>query len=180
VALYIIQTRATNGLVSLDTIGRAAFSYDFNCLSGDPHPLADALDGLTNNENSLASFYMRALFWIFPSILSIGKKGEMIRKAQKELGEIALRMWKDAKVAGDRNGTALMSLMCEWNSRLLTKAERFCLFLIHAVKAHADSGQQMSEEHAVDQMRTIISAGYETVSATVAVRFSMTHAPSVY
>jgi hypothetical protein len=93
-------------------VGLAAFSYDFNCLSGEPHTLAEALDGLTNNENKLSSFYMRALFWIFPSILSIGKKGEMIRQTKLELGEIASRMWKDAKVAGDTEGRNLMALMC--------------------------------------------------------------------
>lgn len=97
--------------VSLDTIGLAAFAYDFNCLSGRPHPLAEALDGLTNNENKRSSFYMRALFWIFPSILSIGKKGQMIRKTKTELGQIASDMWNDAKVAGDPNGRNLMSLM---------------------------------------------------------------------
>jgi len=95
----------------LDTVSRAAFSYDFNCLSGEPHPLAEALDGLTNNENKLSSFYMRALFWLFPSILTIGKKGEMIRRTKHELGEIALKMWKDAKIAGDVNAKNLMSIM---------------------------------------------------------------------
>jgi hypothetical protein len=117
VDIFVFQTQVFDGPVSLDTIGRAAFSYDFNYLSGEPHPLADALDGLTNNENSPASFYMRALFWIFPAILSIGKKGEMIRKTRKELGEIALCMWKDAKVAGDPNGKTLMSLMRELNAQ---------------------------------------------------------------
>lgn len=96
----------------LDTIGRAAFSYDFNCLSGEHHALAETLDGLTNNENKRSSFYMRALFWIFPSILSIGEKGEMIRRSKRELGEIASKMWKDAKIAGDVDGRNLMALMC--------------------------------------------------------------------
>jgi hypothetical protein len=98
---------------SLDTVGRAAFSYDFNCLAGTPHSLAEALDGLTNNENKLSSFYMRALFWIFPSILSIGKKGQMIRDTKRELGEIASKMWKDAKIAGDAEGRNVMSVMCK-------------------------------------------------------------------
>jgi hypothetical protein len=100
-------------LPSLDTVGLAAFSYDFDSLSGKAHSLSEALDGLTNNENNLSSFYMRALFWLFPSILSIGKKGEMIRKTKKELGDIASRMWKDAKVAGDPHKKNVMSLMCK-------------------------------------------------------------------
>lgn len=64
----------------------------------------------------MSSFYMRALFWIFPSILSIGKKGEMIRRTKQELGEIASNMWRDAKVAGDSEGRTLMALMRNYNS----------------------------------------------------------------
>ncbi|KAF5377225.1 hypothetical protein D9615_006348 [Tricholomella constricta] len=143
-----IEIEVTNwaGRFALDTIGRAAFSFDFNCLSGEPHALAETLDGLTNNENKLSSFYMRALFWIFPSILSIGKKGEMIRRTKQELGEIASKMWKDAKIAGDCEDRTLMALM---------------------LKADQASGQRMNEEEIVSQMRTTISAGYETVSAMV-------------
>jgi len=44
---------------------------------------------------------MRALFWIFPAILSIGKKGEMIKEVKHQLGVIASKMWKDAKIVGD-------------------------------------------------------------------------------
>ncbi|THU91655.1 cytochrome P450 [Dendrothele bispora CBS 962.96] len=134
------------GRFALDTVGRAAFSYDFNCLSGEPHPLADALDGLTNNENKLSSFYMRALFWLFPSILSIGKKGEMIRRSKHELGEIAVKMWKDAKIAGDMSEKNLMAMM---------------------LKADASGLTFQDEAHLVAQMRTVISAGYETVSSVV-------------
>ncbi|KAG6857610.1 hypothetical protein H0H87_010178 [Tephrocybe sp. NHM501043] len=135
------------GRFALDTIGRAAFSYDFDCLSGGRHTLAEALDGLTNSENNLSSFYMRALFWIFPSILNIGKKGEMIRRTKQELGDIASKMWREAKIAGDEQGRTLMDLML--------KADRL-------------SGTGMNEEEIVSQMRTTISAGYETVSAVVA------------
>lgn len=95
----------------IDAIGRTALSHDFDCLSGAPHALADALDGLTNNENSLASFYMRALFWIFPSILNIGKKGQMIKQTRRELGEIATRLWRDAKAVGNSDDKNLISLM---------------------------------------------------------------------
>jgi hypothetical protein len=76
-----------------------------------------ALDGLTNNENKLSSFYMRALFWMFPSILSVGKKGKMIRRVKAELGAIACKMWQDAKSAIDARSNdddkTLMALMCK-------------------------------------------------------------------
>ncbi|KAJ7169429.1 cytochrome P450 [Mycena filopes] len=152
-----VEIEVTNwaGRFALDTVARAAFSYDFNLLSGEPDALAEALDGLTNNENKLSSFYMRALFWVFPPILSVGKKGEMIRKVKAELGAIASKMWRDAKVALDshsiENDKTVMALM-----RKLT------------LKADAVSGQQLHEDEIVAQMRTVLSAGYETVSAIVA------------
>ncbi|KAF8922183.1 cytochrome P450, partial [Mucidula mucida] len=138
-----VEIEITNwaGRYALDTVGRAAFSHDFNCLNGESHALAESLHGLTNNENKLSSFYMRALFWIFPSILSIGAKGEMIRKSKLELGAISRKMWQDAKIVGDERKN-IMSAMLKF-------------------------GDSMTEEEVVSQMRTIISAGYEPVSGTV-------------
>ncbi|KAJ7823584.1 cytochrome P450, partial [Mycena olivaceomarginata] len=107
-----VEIEVTNwaGRFALDTVARATFSYDFD---------SSALDGLTNNENKLSSFYMRALFWIFPS---------MIRRVKAELGAIACKMWRDAKTSLDAHSTeddkTLMALM--------------------------------------SQMRTVLSAGYET------------------
>ncbi|KAJ7022072.1 cytochrome P450 [Mycena alexandri] len=148
---FPLQLLTCISMFSLDTVARAAFSYDFNLLSGEPNALAEALDGLTNNENKLSSFYMRALFWVFPAILSIGKKGEMIRRVKAELGAIACQMWRDAKIALDAHSTdndkTLMALM---------------------LKADTMSSQQLHEDEIVAQMRTVLSAGYETVSAIVA------------
>ncbi|PPQ64763.1 hypothetical protein CVT26_002707 [Gymnopilus dilepis] len=135
------------GRFALDTICRAAFTYDFDCLSGHPNELASALDGLTNNEHRLSSFYMRALFWLIPSILFIGKKGQMIRKVKFELGAIASRMWKEARVAGDQDGNTLLANM---------------------LRLELGSNEPMDEEFIISQMRTVISAGYETVSAVLA------------
>ncbi|KAF8898335.1 cytochrome P450 [Infundibulicybe gibba] len=134
---------------------RAAFTYDFDCLAGEPHPLAEALDGLTNNENKASSFYMRALFWIFPSILSIGKKGEMIRRTKQELGDIASKMWREVKVTGETTDKTVMALMLK-----------------------ADGS--MSEEQIVAQMRSTISAAYETVSAVIAwVLYELSRHPTI-
>ncbi|KAJ7225974.1 cytochrome P450 [Mycena pura] len=146
-----VEVEMTNwaGRFALDTVARATFSYDFDLLSGEPNALVEALDGLTNNEHKASSFYMRALFWNFPWILSVGKKGEMIRKTKVELGNIARKMWRDAQ-ALDAQATdekTLMALM---------------------LKADAASDQRLHEDEMVAQMRTILSAGYETVSATVA------------
>ncbi|KAF8640554.1 hypothetical protein AX17_000216 [Amanita inopinata Kibby_2008] len=134
------------GRFALDTVARAAFSHDFDCLSGRPHSLAETLDRLTNTENRVTSFYMRALFWLFPSILMIGKKGEMIRRTKHELGKIGAMMWQDAKIAGDSEGRTVMA---------------------HMLRADRASHLKMDDEQIVAQMRTTISAGYETVSAVI-------------
>lgn len=149
------------GRFALGAVTLAAFDYDLNCLSGGPHALAEALDGLTNNENKASSFYMRALFWIAPAVLMIGEKGRMIRQSKAELGAIASRMWRDAKAGenatagGDANGE-------KWGDR---KGRNLIATML---KGAAASGGQLTEDEVVDQMRTTISAGYETVSAIVA------------
>ncbi|KAL1704429.1 cytochrome P450 [Schizophyllum commune] len=135
------------GRFALDAVARAAFDYDLDCLAGTPHALAESLDGLTNNEANASSFYMRALFWLFPSILMIGEKGRMIRRSKAELGAIASKMWRDARAGGDSHGRNLIATM---------------------LKVAEASGSQLREEQVIDQMRTTISAGYETVSAIVA------------
>lgn len=56
---------------------------------------------------------MRALFWIFPSILFIGKKGEMIREVKRQLGAEARRMWNDTKKLQDSGNQTLMANMRE-------------------------------------------------------------------
>jgi hypothetical protein len=100
---------------------RAAFTYDFDFLSYDktpPNSLAGVLDGLTNSEHNKSSFYMRALFWLFPPILNIGKKGEMIRRTKQELGSIGSRMWHDAKAVGDHEGRTMMAFMRKYLTSL--------------------------------------------------------------
>ncbi|KAH7883794.1 cytochrome P450 [Phlebopus sp. FC_14] len=143
-----IEMASWAGRFALDTIGRAAFSYDFACLNGQPNILAETLDGLTNHEKSRSSFYMRALFWMAPWILHIGKKGQLIRKTRQELGVLATNILKDAQIVNDPNSKNLMSF--------ILRADKLAI------------ARQMDEEQVAAQMRTIISAGYEPVSATIA------------
>jgi cytochrome P450 len=108
---------------------------------------------------------MRALFWIFPSVLSIGKKGEMIKRTKRELGDIASHMWRDAKVVGDLEDRTVMALM----RKKITFSVLIPMLTTYTVKADRASGHSMTENEVVSQMRTTISAGYETVSAIVSV-----------
>ncbi|KAG9314552.1 cytochrome P450 [Chiua virens] len=133
---------------ALDTIGRAAFSHDFGCLNGRPHALVNALDSLTNHEKTRWTFYTRALFWLVPGILHFGKKGRLIRKTRKELGDLAMFILRDARVNNDPDTKSFMSFMLREDRSSGT----LCL----------------DDEQVAAQMRTIISAGFEPVSATIA------------
>ncbi|KAI9572767.1 cytochrome P450 [Boletus coccyginus] len=136
------------GRFALDTIGRAAFSHDFSCLDGQPHALVNALDSLTNYEKTRWTFYMRALFWFAPWILHFGKKGHLIRKTREELGELAMFILRDAKISNDPDSKSLMSFMLR--------------------EDRSSATPYLDDEQVAAQMRTIISAGYEPVSATIA------------
>lgn len=109
---------------------------------------------------------MRALFWLVPSILHIGTKGRLIRQTRKELGNLVSDILKDAKVVNDPNNRTLLSHLCMYHP-LLQAATLIGMFLVRTDKK--SGAQQMDEEQIAAQMRTIISAGYETVSATITV-----------
>jgi hypothetical protein len=169
--------RLITSVARLDTVGRAAFSYDFGCLSGEPHALAEALDGLTNNEHRLSSFYMRALFWIFPAVLNTGTKGQMIKRVKQELGEIAAKMWRESRLVEDKDSQTLMANIGKAYHSFQSLSEITNFFM--AVKYDETSPEPMDEEQIVCQMRSIISAGYETVSAIAAVRVHVSWNPDV-
>lgn len=115
---------------SLDNIGLAGFSYNFNSISGDSNPLAVSLEALTNSAENFTSFVMKALFFTFPSILKSmstafcpplfweanlflvpSEKGKLIRNTRQKFGEVAINMWNEAKAGGKAEGNTLMDSM---------------------------------------------------------------------
>ena len=151
-------------------MARAAFSYDLGCLSGDPYSLTQTFNDLTNNEDRLSSFYMRALFWLFPPILMIGKKGRIIRRVRSELGKIGALMWRDARIVGDAGDNTLLAHMCK--AHLCPCSPDLNAYLVRADQL---SVVKLDEEQVLAQMRTTVSAGYETVSAVISVSNFHTH-----
>ncbi|KAF8588472.1 cytochrome P450 [Ramaria rubella] len=146
---------------SLDSIGLAGFSYDFNSISGDSNPLAAALEALTNSADNFSSFVMKALFFTFPSILKIpSEKGKYIHNTREELGHVATRMWNEAKAGGNDEGKTLMSFMIKADNMAGTDA--------------------MSKEEIPAQLRTLVQAGYETVGcATAWILYELARHPEV-
>lgn len=112
------------------------------------------------------------MFWVFPAVLSFGRKGKMIKEVKHQLGIIASKMWKDAKTNCDSEDEdkSLLSNMRNTNSSIaiffrLSDSQ-------DVVRTAKSSTVSMTEEEIVSQMRTVISAGYETVSAVIAASFT--------
>lgn len=139
--------------LSLDVIGLIGFSYDFqSCLGEKLHPVAEALERLTNSSASFSAFVMKALVWQFPSILRMpSEKGKYIVRNREALGDIASTVWQQATEAGD-DGSADNTLL----SRLIKE------------NRNKNPAERMDENEIRDQIRTLISAGYETVSCIMA------------
>jgi hypothetical protein len=78
-----------------------------------PHSLIEAFNNLTNNEDRGSSFHMRVLFWLFPPILIMGKKGKIMRSVKRTLGKIGALMWRDAKIVGVTENNTLLAHMCK-------------------------------------------------------------------
>ncbi|KAF8525239.1 cytochrome P450 [Hysterangium stoloniferum] len=131
---------------SLDTIGLAGFSYEFNSVSNTENKLSSSLESLTNSADNFASFVIKALFFTFPGILKLpSQKARYINSTRKELGKAATDMWNQAKAAGNIEDRTLMSLMMK-----------------------ADGADAMTQEEIATQLRTLVQAGYETVGCELA------------
>ncbi|KAH7104721.1 cytochrome P450 [Auriculariales sp. MPI-PUGE-AT-0066] len=139
--------------LSLDNIGSIGFSIDFGSLENEKlHPVAEALDHLTNSSTSFAAFAMKALVWQFPQILRMpSEKGNYIRSNKKALGDIASNVWNSASAANEdeQDGSTLLSRLIQENH-------------------NKDPRERLEESEIRDQIATLISAGYETVSCIMA------------
>lgn len=102
----------------------------------------------------------------------------MIRRTKQELGAIASTMWRDAKTAGETDGKTMLAVMCK-NGFLYQIKTLFADFtFILPVKADTGARRHLNEEQVIAQMRTVISAGYETVSAVAAVSSNIVYLQS--
>ncbi|EJD46995.1 cytochrome P450 [Auricularia subglabra TFB-10046 SS5] len=140
--------------MSLDSIGLAGFSYDFETLTSKAlAPLAAALDALTDSSGFVTSFSayaVHAFMMTVPAVLRIpGKRTDKMRATRDMLGEITGSMWRDAEKAGDgAGGKTILDI--------LMRADRA-----------RDVEHHMSEEQIAAEMMTLIFAGYETTSCVI-------------
>ena len=89
----------------------------------------------------------------------------MIRQVRSVLGDIANQLWRDAKIAGANDKTFMSIMRKGFANMCIQHCSRFSSVNAESVV----SSQHMTEEEIASQLRSVIQAAYEPVSATIAV-----------
>ncbi|KAI6169881.1 cytochrome P450 [Pisolithus thermaeus] len=134
----------------LDSFGIAGLSYDFNSLNGKPNPMISVLDSFSEGVPPSAFSIAVTVFILFlPIAMHIPThRNQMFGRLHKRMTELCDALIDNAnanKDAGEHGSTI----------DLLLRAE------------DEDSGQRISREEVLSQLRTMFIASYETTSMTM-------------
>ncbi|KAI6105300.1 cytochrome P450 [Pisolithus croceorrhizus] len=134
----------------LDAFGIAGFSYDFNSLNGKPNPMISVLDSFADGmPQSAFSIAVAVLILFFPIAMHIPtQRNQMFDRLHKRMTELCDALIDNANAnrdAGEHASTI----------NLLLRAE------------DEDSGQRISREEVLSQLRTLLIASYETTAMTM-------------
>ncbi|KAI6100332.1 cytochrome P450 [Pisolithus sp. B1] len=135
---------------SLDSFGIAGLSYDFNSLNGKPNPMISVLDSFSEGvPQSAFSIAVTVFILFFPIAMHIPThRNQMFGRLHKRMTELCDALIDNANAnrdAGEHGSTI----------DLLLRAE------------DEDSGQRISREEVLSQLRTMFIASYETTSMTM-------------
>ncbi|KAI5999039.1 cytochrome P450 [Pisolithus marmoratus] len=138
--------------VSLDSFGIAGFSYDFGSLDGKPNSMISVLDafGAPSTPNIWDNFvHLLSLF--FPIVLNVPtSRGKMVAKLSARMSEMCDVLIDTTTKERDRGSNEQGSTIS-----LLLKAE------------DEDSGQRLTREEILAQIRVLLIASYETTAITM-------------
>ncbi|KAI6105296.1 cytochrome P450 [Pisolithus croceorrhizus] len=134
----------------LDSFGIAGLSYDFNSLNGKPNPMISVLDSFSEGvPQSAFSIAVTVFILFFPIAMHIPThRNQMFGRLHKRMTELCDALIDNANAnrdAGEHGSTI----------DLLLRAE------------DEDSGQRISREEVLSQLRTMFIASYETTSMTM-------------
>ncbi|KAG1842983.1 cytochrome P450 [Suillus subalutaceus] len=151
----VIEVQNWMSHISLDTIGIAGFSHDFGSLDGKRASVTKVFDTFGNNQQaSTVNKVLRLLASPFPIITKMPtKRSNLMKKLSETMEEIS----NDLLVRSRREKDVNMSGRDEEKSiiGLLIKSEG------------QDAELRMSKEEVVAQMKTLLIAGYETISISL-------------
>ncbi|THU84114.1 cytochrome P450 [Dendrothele bispora CBS 962.96] len=160
----VIDVQSWMNRVSLDSIGIAGFSHDFNSLAGEASSVSDLFDtfaGLKPPPKTLISKMLAPLTLIifllgtvFPIVLSLPtERSKLMKKLRADTTEIAdvllgkTRKEKELGLVDEKGDRSIVGL--------LIKAE------------DPNSALRLSKEEISAQMTTLLLAGYETTSISL-------------
>jgi cytochrome P450 len=134
---------------SLDSIGLAGFSHDFESLAGKRNDIVDSFDQMAEKGVDPLDVFLVLLSPAFPILHRIPtKRHRIVNRMNSACGVLARRLLQDNRTEkdADRGDRSIMGLL---------------------IRAEKSSGVSMSEEEVIAQMKTLMVAGYETTAASM-------------
>ncbi|EIW81781.1 cytochrome P450 [Coniophora puteana RWD-64-598 SS2] len=147
-ALIEVQDWMNN--ISIDAIGLAGFSHDFNTLGGDRAGAVDAFDATGANAPASFTNMLPLLLLVFPWLDKLPSPNKKrMNQFNDALNDLSERVWKKLKDegAGDVSEKSIVG-------RLL-RAES------------SDTSLQLSKHEVIDEIKVMIIAGYITTSTSL-------------
>ncbi|KIK17295.1 hypothetical protein PISMIDRAFT_685414 [Pisolithus microcarpus 441] len=148
----VLDVQKWMNYVSLDAFGIAGFSYDFGSLDGTPNPMISVLDAFA--APSFQSFWDKSVLFLsnfFPFVLNVPtSRGKMLDELHARMSEICEILIDNASKEQEQVSNQRLSTI-----GLLLKVE------------DEDSGQCITREEVLAQMRVLFIASYETTAITM-------------
>ncbi|KAI6101623.1 cytochrome P450 [Pisolithus croceorrhizus] len=159
----VLDVQKWTNYVSLDSFGIAGLSYDFNSLNGKPNPMISVLDSFSEGRpQSAFGIAVTVLVVFFPIVMRIPThRNQMFDRLHKRMTELCEALVDNANANRDPSEHASAI-------NLLLRAEE------------EDSGQRISREEVLSQLRTMLIASYETTSMTMTwILFELARHPNI-
>ncbi|KAI6097025.1 cytochrome P450 [Pisolithus croceorrhizus] len=149
----VLDVQKWMNYVSLDAFGIAGFSYDFDSLGGTPNSMISVLDAFAAPSAS-QSFWDKSVLFLsnfFPFALNVPtSRGKMLDELRARMSEICELLIDNATKEQEGASNEQVPTI-----GLLLKAE------------DEDSGQRITREEVLAQMRVLFIASYETTAITM-------------
>ncbi|KAG6839924.1 hypothetical protein C0991_010334 [Blastosporella zonata] len=163
----VIDVQQWMSRVSLDSIGIAGFSHDFESLSGRTSQVADAFGAFGSSTRAFLVDISLILSPIFPWLLELpGRRKTILKNLSVMFSQIAEDLVKKAKNEMEHDISSMNSIMSTLSmgafNIIISPLSSFVVSL--AVKSEAAS--RMSSDEVMDQY-LLVAAGYETTAASL-------------
>ncbi|KAI6097902.1 cytochrome P450 [Pisolithus sp. B1] len=149
----VLDVQKWMNYVSLDAFGIAGFSYDFDSLGGTPNSMISVLDAFAA-PSAPQSFWDKSVLFLsnfFPFALNVPtSRGKMLDELRARMSEICDLLIDNATKEHEGASNEQVPTI-----GLLLKAE------------DEDSGQRITREEVLAQMRVLFVASYETTAITM-------------